>query len=81
MVRLESVLISIFGTLLGLALGVALGAAIISALADEGIEEMAIPYGQLVVYLLAGTLIGVLAAVWPARRAARLDVLRAITTE
>ncbi len=81
MIRLESVVISIFGTLLGLALGVALGAALVTALNDEGIDQLVIPYGQLAVYLLVGAVIGVIAAVWPARRAARLDVLRAITTE
>ena len=81
MVRLESVVIAIFGTLLGLALGVALGAALVTALNDEGIDQLVIPFGQLAVYLVVGALIGVLAAVWPARRAARLDVLRAITTE
>jgi putative ABC transport system permease protein len=81
MVRLESVVIAVFGTLLGLVLGVALGSALVTALNDEGIDQLVIPYGQLVFYLLAGALIGVVAAVWPARRAARLDVLRAITTE
>ena len=81
MVRLESVVIAVFGTLLGLALGVALGASLVTALNDEGIDQLVIPFGQLVVYLLVGSIIGVFAAVWPARRAARLDVLRAITTE
>lgn len=81
MIRLESVVIAVFGTLLGLALGVALGAALVRALNDEGIDQLVIPYGQLAVYLVVGALIGVVAAVWPARRAARLDVLRAITTE
>jgi putative ABC transport system permease protein len=81
MVRLESVVIAIFGTLLGLVLGVALGAALVTALNGEGIDQLVIPYGQLVLYLVAGALIGVVAAVWPARRAARLDVLRAIYAE
>jgi len=81
MIRLESVVIAIFGTLLGLVLGVALGSALVKALNDEGIDQLVVPYGQLVIYLLVGAVIGVIAAVWPARRAARLDVLRAITTE
>jgi len=81
MVRLEAVVIAIFGTLLGLALGVALGAALVTALHDQGIDQLVIPYGQLVVYLAIGTLIGVLAALWPARRASRLNVLAAIATE
>jgi putative ABC transport system permease protein len=81
MIRLESVVIAVFGTLLGIVLGVALGAALVTALNDEGIDQLVIPYGQLVLYLVVGGLIGVVAAVWPARRAARLDVLQAITTE
>jgi putative ABC transport system permease protein len=81
MIRLESVVIAIFGTLLGLALGVVLGAALVRALNDQGIDQLVVPFGQLVVYLLVGIVIGVVAAVWPARRAARLDVLRAITAE
>jgi putative ABC transport system permease protein len=81
MVRLESVVIAVFGTLLGLVLGVALGSALVTALSGEGIDELVVPYGQLVVYLVVGALIGVLAAVWPARRASRLDILGAITTE
>ena len=81
MIRLESVVIAIFGALLGVALGIALGTSMVSALADEGLEEVVVPYGQLVIYVAVGGLIGVLAAIFPARRAARLDVLRAITTE
>ena len=81
MVRLESVVIAVFGTLLGLVLGVALGSALVNALSGEGIDQLVVPYGQLVIYLVVGALIGVLAAVWPARRASRLDILGAITTE
>jgi putative ABC transport system permease protein len=81
MIRLESVVIAIFGTLLGLVLGVVLGVSLVTALHDEGIDQLVVPFGQLVIYLIVGTVIGVIAAVWPARRAAKLDVLRAITTE
>ena len=81
MIRLESVVIAIFGTLLGLVLGVALGSSMVTALNDQGIDQLVVPYGQLVIYLVVGALIGVIAAVWPARRAARMDVLQAIATE
>ncbi len=81
MIRLESVVIAIFGTLLGLVLGVALGSSLVTALNDQGIDQLVVPYGQLVIYLVVGALIGVIAAVWPARRAARMDVLQAIATE
>jgi putative ABC transport system permease protein len=81
MVRLEAVVIAVFGTLLGLVLGVALGAALVSALHDQGIDQLVVPFGQLLISLAIGTLIGVLAALWPARRASRLNVLQAIATE
>ena len=49
--------------------------------AGEGLEVLAVPWVQLVVFVLLAGVVGVLAALWPAHRAARLDVLRAITTE
>jgi len=81
MVRLEAVIIAIFGTLLGIVLGVAIGSALVNALHDQGIDQLVIPIGQLVIYFAIGSIIGVLAALWPARRAAKLNVLKAITTE
>jgi putative ABC transport system permease protein len=81
MIRLESVVIAIFGTALGLVLGVVLGSSMVTALHDDGIDQLVIPYGQLVIYLVVGAVIGVIAAVWPARRASRLNVLQAIATE
>ena len=81
MVTLESVVISLFGTLLGVVLGTGFGVALMSAVRDEGLEVIAVPYGQLVLFLVLSVLVGVLAAVFPARRAARLDVLRAIAAE
>lgn len=81
MIRSESVIIAVIGAVLGIAIGVFFGWALQQALEPEGITELAIPVGQLVVYLVFAGLAGVLAAVWPARRAARLDVLRAIAYE
>jgi putative ABC transport system permease protein len=81
MIRTESVIIAVIGAVLGIAIGVFFGWALQQALEPEGITELAIPVGQLVVYLVFAGLAGVLAAVWPARRAARLDVLRAIAYE
>jgi putative ABC transport system permease protein len=52
-----------------------------TSLADDGLEVIVVPGWQLLGYVLAAGLVGVLAAVFPARRAARLDVLRAIATE
>ncbi|WP_240809908.1 ABC transporter permease [Actinomadura sp. WMMA1423] len=81
MIRLESIMIALFGALLGMGIGVAFGAALQNALADEGLGVLSIPYGTLVVYLLVAVVIGVLAALWPAWRAGRMDVLKAISTE
>jgi putative ABC transport system permease protein len=81
MVRLESVVIAVFGALLGVALGLVFGTALQRKVADEGVEVLSIPVGQIAIFVLLAGLIGILAAVWPARRAAKLDILQAVTTE
>ena len=81
MVRVESVLIAVFGAALGIVVGVALGIALTSALKDQGVTEIAIPWLQLIVFLVLAALAGVLAAVLPGRRAAHLNVLAAIAAE
>ncbi|MGH8774441.1 MAG: ABC transporter permease [Jiangellaceae bacterium] len=81
MVRWESVAIAVLGAVLGIVLGVVFGVALQSALSGEGLEVLAIPWPRLAAFVVLAALVGILAAVWPARRAARLDVLRAITTE
>ncbi|WP_243716910.1 ABC transporter permease [Actinomadura darangshiensis] len=81
MVRLESIMIALFGAVLGMGIGVAFGAALQNALADKGLGVLAVPYGTLLVYLVVAAVIGVLAALWPAWRAGRMDVLKAISTE
>ncbi|MGY1659668.1 ABC transporter permease [Geodermatophilus sp. SYSU D00705] len=77
-VRWESVVVAVLGALLGAVLGLAFGAALTRGLAGEGLSVVAVPGGRLAVYVLAAALAGVLAAVGPARRAARVDVLRAV---
>ncbi|WP_381566236.1 ABC transporter permease [Streptomyces eurythermus] len=82
MVRLESLVISLFGGVLGLALGVFFGWAAGELLATEiPTYELQLPWGRMTVFLLLAGLIGVLAALWPARRAARLNMLTAIKAE
>lgn len=81
MLRLESVAIALLGAVLGVGLGLAGGWALQRALASDGIDVLAIPAAQLAIFVALAGIVGVLAALWPGRRAARLDVLRAITTE
>ena len=80
-VRWESVIIALLGTLLGLAIGLFFGWAVVQALKDEGFTEFAPPGAQLLLVVIIGGIAGVVAAIGPARRAANLDVLRAVTVE
>lgn len=80
-VRWESVIIALLGTVLGLLIGLFFGWVVVKALKDQGFSEFAPPGAQLVLGVVVGALAGVIAAVFPARRAAKLDVLRAITLE
>lgn len=77
-VRWESIMIAVFGTVLGLVIGTGFGWAVVRSLESEGIGELAIPVGSLLVIVALASITGVLAAVRPARRAARLDVLEAL---
>ena len=81
MITVESVVISLFGAVLGLAVGASLGIATVHALRDQGIDQLTLPWSQMVTYLLLAGLIGVVAAALPAIRAARTDTLRAIAYE
>jgi putative ABC transport system permease protein len=80
-VRRESVLMALLGALTGVALGTVSGIALSRALLDQGITEVQVPTGTLAVYLVIAAAVGVLAAIGPARRASRVDVLKAITAE
>ena len=79
MVRWESVLISVFGTLGGIAIGVFLGWALVQTGSDNGLAVFDPGVFQLVIVLIVGAVVGMLAAIRPARRAAKLDVLLAIS--
>jgi putative ABC transport system permease protein len=78
-VRWEAVIVSVFGSLLGVGMGLLLGWAAVVAIPDSFISTTAVPWGQLVIYVVIGAVIGVIAAYFPARRAARLNVLDAIS--
>jgi putative ABC transport system permease protein len=81
MVTVESMVISLFGALQGVAVGAVLGAAVVWALRDDGINQLVLPWTDMGVYVALAGLVGVVAAVLPAVRAARTDVLRAIAYE
>ena len=82
MVRWESVILASFGAVGGIGVGAFLGWALVkAAAARRGIGTFAVPLGQLALVLVLGALAGVLAAVRPARRAARLPLLGAVATE
>ncbi len=81
MVRSESVVISVFGAIVGIAMGTGLGIALVASLRQQGVSDIAVPETDLVFFLVLSGVLGLVAATWPARRAARLDVLAAITTE
>ncbi|MEV5428633.1 ABC transporter permease [Streptomyces sp. NPDC052701] len=82
MVRLESLVISLFGGVLGIGLGVFFGWAAGELLGTRmATYELVLPWGRMGLFLLLAAVVGVLAALWPARRAARLNMLQAIKAE
>ncbi|MCW3843012.1 ABC transporter permease [Micromonospora yasonensis] len=81
MITVEAVVISVFGALLGVVVGSGLGAAVVRALKKEGINDLILPWGQMGVMLGLAAIVGVVAAVLPAIRAARINVLGAIAHE
>ncbi|WP_406296471.1 ABC transporter permease [Embleya sp. NBC_00888] len=81
MIRLESMVIATFGALVGLALGMAWGIGAQRLLAKQGLDVLEIPWGTVIGIVVAAAVVGLLAAVMPAFRAARMNVLRAIATD
>ena len=81
MIRSESVILAVFGAVIGIIVGTGLGLALVSALHSQGVTSTVVPYSNLVVFLILAALLGLLAASWPARRAAKLDILAAIAAD
>jgi putative ABC transport system permease protein len=81
MVTVESVTIALFGALLGVGVGLGLGWVLQQALAETGVDVFAAPVGLIIGYLGAAVLVGLLAAIAPAVRASKVDVLSAIAYE
>jgi putative ABC transport system permease protein len=80
MVRGESVVTALIGAALGLPLGIGLAAMVTQSLSGFGVE-LSVPAGNLVWFVAVAISVGVIAAVMPARRAGRLDVLKALQYE
>ncbi|NEC89595.1 ABC transporter permease [Streptomyces sp. SID12501] len=82
MVRLESLVISLFGGVLGIGLGVFFGWAAGELLGTSmPTYELVLPWARMALFLLLAATVGILAALWPARRAARMNMLAAIKSE
>jgi len=80
-VRWESVIMALLGTALGLIIGLFFGWALIRALADQGFDTFSVPVVLLVLVVVVAFLAGVAAAIFPARRASKLNLLQAISSE
>ena len=81
MVRREAMIIAVFGAILGVLIGSAIGFGVVTSLADDGLGSFSLPAGQLVIWLIVAAVAGLIASLGPARKAARLDVLKAISYE
>ncbi|WP_221350226.1 FtsX-like permease family protein [Streptomyces beigongshangae] len=81
MIRLESVVIAVFGAVLGLVLGLVWGVCVQQVLALQGMTAFAIPWTTLVAVVVGSALVGIVAALLPALRASRMNVLAAIAHE
>ncbi|MCX5598702.1 ABC transporter permease [Streptomyces phaeochromogenes] len=81
MIRLESVVIAVFGAVLGLALGLVWGVCVQQVLALQGMKALAIPWTTLVAVVVGSAVVGIVAALLPALRASRMNVLAAIAHE
>jgi putative ABC transport system permease protein len=81
MIRAEAVILSVFGAIIGIIIGTGLGVAFSDSLKQQGITDIVVPFSSLVVFVIIAALLGLGAATWPARRAAKLDVLAAIAAD
>ena len=79
-IRWEAIIVAVFGASLGVVVGIPLGAAVASVLPDTIVTTIVIPFGTIVNILIAAVVVGIVAAIGPARRAAKLDVLQAISS-
>jgi putative ABC transport system permease protein len=81
MICSEAVILSVFGAIIGILVGTGLGIAFAASLKQQGITDIVVPFGSLIGFLILAGILGLVAALWPARRAARLDILAAIAAQ
>ena len=81
MVRWEAVLVALFGAIGGIGVGSFFGWAMVRAMKDQGFDVFKLPVPSLVIIVVIAGIFGVIAAALPARRAAKLDVLKAIAAD
>ena len=79
-VRWESVITSLLGAVLGIILGIGLGWVIVFALKDQGLTSFKLPVGPTIVIMIMSFIVGLLAAIYPAWRATRVNILDALNT-
>ncbi len=80
MIRSESLILAVFGAVIGIIIGTGLGVALVSSLRSQGITDTVVPVTNMILFLILSAVLGLLAADWPARRAAKIDILAAIAT-
>jgi len=80
LIRYESVITALIGAILGMVIGIVFATLISQPLKEEGFT-LSYPVGQLIAILVLAAFVGVLAAIFPARRASRLDVLESLQYE
>jgi putative ABC transport system permease protein len=81
MIGSEAVILAVFGAIIGIVIGTGMGLALVSSLKQQGITDTVVPVPDMVIFLVLAAVLGLVAAIWPARRAAKLDVLAAIAAE
>jgi len=79
MITLEAVQMAVFGAVMGILIGLGLGWAFLEVLKDEGLDTISVPWDQLAWMLAGSAVVGVVAAIWPAGRAAKTPPLDAIS--
>ncbi|MDX2343122.1 MAG: FtsX-like permease family protein [Acidimicrobiia bacterium] len=79
MITWEAIIVAVIGAVLGIVVGLFFGVSVTAALASQGIDVLSIPLGQIIGLVIFGAFAGLLAAILPARRAAKLNILEAIS--